>query len=119
MRIFICLCLVATYISVLCLPCKGNAKQLWQIKQQDASQFPLVIVPDKRAGSINGLPDGKITSGKETSAINKAWYTQPTKRYGHGILGDSVEGGALIVETMNGSTVKYELLKTEVFEAEF
>ena len=116
LRIFICLCLVATYISAFILPDRVNAKQLWQIKQQDASKFPLVIVPDKRAISINGLPDGKITSGKETSAINKAWYTQPTKRYGHGILGDSVEGGALVVATMNGSTIKYELPITEVFE---
>ncbi|MCP4185840.1 MAG: hypothetical protein GY761_21470 [Hyphomicrobiales bacterium] len=40
----------------------------------------------------------------------------PQKRYGHGILGDSIEGGALIAVMRNGSTIRYNLPKTEVFE---
>lgn len=116
MRIFICFCVVATYLSALVLSDSINAKQLWQIEQLNASQLPVSIITDKRTNSISGLPDGKIASGKENSTIKKAWYTQPTKRYGHGILGDSVEAGALVAVMMNGSTVKYELPKTEVFE---
>ena len=89
MRILIGFSVVATYLSALVLPDTINAKQLWQIKQLDASQLPVAIVPDKRVSSINGLPDGKIATGHENGTIKKAWYTQPTRRYGHGILGRS------------------------------
>lgn len=116
MRILVCFSIVTMFLSALVIPDTINAKQLWQIKQQNPSQLPVAIVADKRARSINGLPDGKIATDHENSTIKKAWYSQPTKRYGHGILGDSIEAGALVAVMMNGSTVKYELPNTEVFE---
>ena len=104
MRILIRFGVVATYLSVLVLPGTIHAKQQWQIKQLDASQFPVAIVADKRARSINGLPDGKIATGQKNGTIQKAWYSHPTKRYGHGILGDNIEAGGLVAVTKNGSS---------------
>ena len=116
MRIFIFSCFATALLSALVLPETANATQNWQIKQLDASKIPIAIVKDNRANSDNGLPDGKIATAVNNGNIKRAWYTQPTRRYAHGILGDAIEGGALVVETKSGSTFKLELPKTEVFE---
>jgi len=116
MRILICFGIVASLSSVLVIPTPINATQFWQITQLDASQFPLGIVNDKRARSLNDLPDGRIATNPEKGTIEKAWYSQPTNRYGHGILGDGIEAGGLVAVTANGLRVEYELPKTEVFE---
>ena len=61
------------------------------------------------------LPDGFIgTSNK--GDIRKAWYGQPTDRYGHGVLGDGIEGGSLVVETAEGTLLEFNLPEDQVFE---
>ncbi|MFN0262714.1 FG-GAP repeat domain-containing protein [Tepidamorphus sp. 3E244] len=62
-----------------------------------------------------GLPDG----GKATSVsgdIAEAWYTAPTRRYGHGVLGDAIEAGALAVRLRDGTVMEMELDARHVFE---
>lgn len=63
----------------------------------------------------NGLADGWIarTSG---NGIVSAWYGDPTERYGHAILGDAVEAGALFAEDSDGNRLRLNLPKTAVFE---
>ena len=64
----------------------------------------------------NGLPDGKIATSRRFKYIKQAWYILPTRRYDHGILGDAVEAGGLVVKTANGKLITYKLPKNEVFE---
>jgi len=52
----------------------------------------------------------------ENAEVYAAWYTQPTTRYAHGILGDAIEAGELTVETSTGDTLTYTLPENQVFE---
>ena len=47
--------------------------------------------------------------------ITAAHYAEPTTRYAHGILGDAVEWGALVIETEDGRLL-FRLPETRVFE---
>ncbi len=57
-------------------------------------------------------------------AILRAWYAEPTTRYAHGVLGDKVEWGALILEVdtctqcagMRREQRRIRLPETQVFE---
>ncbi len=42
------------------------------------------------------LPDGRIATGRYD--IARAWFSDPTDRYRHGVLGDAIEPGALTIE---------------------
>ncbi len=64
----------------------------------------------------NGLPDGGIAVGGENSTVSEAWYSSPTKRYRHAILGDAIEGGALTVVTQDGATLEFALPQHQAFE---
>lgn len=48
--------------------------------------------------------------------ITTARYEDPTTRYAHGVLGDAIEHGALVVETGKGRRLKFVLPQTRVFE---
>ncbi len=48
--------------------------------------------------------------------IVSADYVEPTTRYGHGILGDAVEYGALEMRLRDGRTLRLTLPETSVFE---
>ncbi len=61
------------------------------------------------------LPDGD-TARAGSGDIVAAWYVAPTNRYGHGVLGDSIEAGGLAVETADGTTLRLMLPQTQVFE---
>jgi len=41
------------------------------------------------------LPESVVFSGPAGSGVWAAWYDAPTTRYGHGVLGDAIEAGAL------------------------
>lgn len=66
-----------------------------------------IIDPDR-------LPDTEVAMG--TNKIRRAWFTQPTRRYGHGVLGDAIEAGALKAELENGQTAEVMLSERAVFE---
>ena len=48
--------------------------------------------------------------------IVSARYDDPTTRYAHGILGDAVEWGALVIATDGGRTIRLTLPENRVFE---
>lgn len=60
------------------------------------------------------LSDGEITRG--TADIARAWLTDPTDRYRHGVLGDAIEGGGLALERADGRVFRYKLDSGSVFE---
>ena len=74
-------------------------------------------LPDavERPLAPEGLPDGEVAL-LEGADIFAAWYTKPTKRYAHGILGDAIEAGELTVEIDTGETLTYTLPDNQVFE---
>jgi len=41
------------------------------------------------------MPESVVFSGPAGSGLWAAWYDAPTTRYGHGVLGDAIEAGAL------------------------
>lgn len=61
------------------------------------------------------LPDGG-TAKYANGDVVKAWYSAPTTRYDHGVLGDAIEAGALTVQGKDGAVLSYELDGTLVFE---
>ncbi len=54
-------------------------------------------------------------SGAANADVTAARYTEPTTRYAHGILGDAIEFGALVM-TVDGAEVTLRLPETHVFE---
>ncbi|NNE86992.1 MAG: VCBS repeat-containing protein [Silicimonas sp.] len=48
--------------------------------------------------------------------VASARYEDPTTRYAHGILGDAIEHGALVIETTSGRRIKFVLPASRVFE---
>lgn len=53
--------------------------------------------------------------GAAAADVTAARYTDPTTRYTHGILGDAIEFGALVM-TVDGADVTLRLPETHVFE---
>jgi hypothetical protein len=58
------------------------------------------------------LPYGGEAEAKGNGPV-RAWYEQPTKRYNHGVLGDAIEGGSLVV--LDNAGRKYELVLPDAF----
>lgn len=48
--------------------------------------------------------------------IERARYDEPTTRYAHGVLGDTIEHGALVMDTADGRRLRITLPETRVFE---
>ena len=48
--------------------------------------------------------------------VVSARYEDPTTRYAHGVLGDAVEWGSLVMEGVSGQAVRVRLPQTRVFE---
>lgn len=86
----------------------------WGVEEITDTSVPESIVPDKRAIAPNSMPDARITTG--TGSIAAAWYSEPTTRYAHAVLGDGIEAGALKVKNQRGETFTFRLPSTEVFE---
>lgn len=61
----------------------------------------------------DALPDTEVTSGQ---TVRAAYLIRPTRRYGHGILGDAVEAGGFRVVFSDGRTAEFILPADSVFE---
>lgn len=57
-----------------------------------------------------------LAASTASAEIVEAEYADPTSRYDHGILGDEIEWGALLLTLHDGSTIKVTLPETRVFE---
>jgi len=62
-----------------------------------------------------GLPDGGMAVFKSTGIVS-AWYSQPTLRYDHGVLGDAIEAGSLSARDDAGNLYNYQLPDNSAFE---
>ncbi len=101
---------------VLMLSSTAQAADVWRTSPVDPGSMPPDIVAEKGRPAPNGLPDGLIARGPKGGDLAKAWYEGPTKRYGHAILGDAIEAGALKVRDRAGKAYTLVLPETEVFE---
>ncbi|WP_397544509.1 FG-GAP-like repeat-containing protein [Roseovarius salis] len=57
-----------------------------------------------------------LSAGAAASGIVGARYDAPTTRYAHGVLGDAVEWGALVLTLSDGGTRRLILPRSRVFE---
>lgn len=57
--------------------------------------------PPPRNTAPDGIPHGFVATAP-SGGVTGAWYTQPTARYDHGVLGDAIEGGGLAVQSAAG-----------------
>lgn len=85
--------------------------------QYVAALFLLLAFPNNAmaAETDTRLPGGKIVKS-QGQGIVQAHYACPTTRYGHGILGDAIEAGCLVVKTTAGKTLHLVLPDSNVFE---
>ena len=93
-----------------------NAGGLWYRVVVGGEQAMLEFIdrPAETKLPENALPDGRMAIG--TGAIARAWLAEPTTRYDHGILGDKIEAGSLVIETRDGKRQTVRLNTDAVFE---
>lgn len=87
----------------------------WILERVSKSNVPAGVTTETGRKAPNGLPDGRVAS-RRGGDIVAAWYQEPTRRYGHAILGDGIEAGTLAAKTAGGRTLMFRLPETEVFE---
>jgi hypothetical protein len=93
-----------------------NAGGLWYRLTRAGAPIKLNFVDTVTPPSKldNALPDGRVVSGDRDVA--RAWLAEPTTRYDHGILGDKIEAGSLVIETRDGKIHTLRLKTNAVFE---
>lgn len=94
----------------------ASAQDTWAARPYAGPELPPEIVPEARAPAQDGLPDGLVTANPSGQDIAEAWYSLPTTRYPHGVLGDRIEAGMLKALTPRGRILSLRLPATEVFE---
>ena len=101
--------IAALLLGLIALPAAAQDFSLSQLGAASPSLFA-----ERCQRAPDGLPDGCLAIG--TGDIATAWYTRPTDRYAHAILGDAIEAGALLVRLANGTERELVLPESEVFE---
>ena len=93
-----------------------NAGGLWYkiVLAGDKISLAFVDAPPQPKPPDGALPDAKVATGK--GDIARAWLAEPTTRYDHGILGDKIEAGSLVIETRDGKRQTVRLKDDAVFE---
>lgn len=79
-------------------------------------RFPLGVALAVLAAPVLGASAFAASPQPETGTITAAEYAEPTTRYDHGVLGDAVEWGALVMTLSDGSRHLIRLPETRVFE---
>ena len=70
--------------------------------------------PLQRPLPDGALPDGRIAEGARN--IARAWLADPTGRYDHGVLGDTIEAASVVVERRDRRRETVSLEPDAVFE---
>ncbi|MFN3658087.1 MAG: FG-GAP repeat domain-containing protein [Pseudolabrys sp.] len=93
-----------------------NAGGLWYrlVIEGDRARLAFIDKADDPEPPDGALADGRVVTG--TRDIARAWLSEPTNRYDHGVLGDKTEAGSLTIETRDGMTHLVKLKNDAVFE---
>ncbi len=93
-----------------------NAGGLWYAVVRAGAKVSLKFIdlPAKPKLPEGALPDGRIATG--THDIARVWLAEPTGRYDHGVLGDKIEAGSVMIETRDGKQHAVRLRNDAVFE---
>ena len=93
-----------------------NAGGLWYAVKLagEKASLDFVDTPPRAPRPAGALPDGRIVSG--TRDIARVWLANPTGRYDHGILGDEIEAGSVVIEMRDGKRHVVQLKDDAVFE---
>jgi hypothetical protein len=95
---------------------RAMAGGLWYaVRRNDGSvTLDFVDTPPRLKLPDGALPDGHVATGERE--IARAWLAEPTERYDHGILGDRIEAGSVVIETRAGKRQTVRLKPDAVFE---
>lgn len=77
--------------------------------------LPLLVLQTTVAAEDAPIPHGEVAQAKGEGVV-AAWYSCPTERYRHGVLGDRIEGGCLHVRDHEEREISVELSELFVFE---
>jgi len=89
----------------------------WHVVGQTKGGLTLTPASSPKTAEVNDadkLPDTEVAAGIKN--IKRAWFSRPTDRYGHGVLGDAIEAGSLKAELADGTIVEAVLDSSAVFE---
>lgn len=89
----------------------------WHTIGQTPTKLTLTAVLPPKTITVNDpnkLPDTELALGSKN--IKRAWFSRPTDRYGHGVLGDAIEAEAVKVEFADGRMAEVVLDGSSVFE---
>ena len=95
---------------------RANVGGLWYAVVREAGKTSLKFVDDPASPNLpeGALPDGRVTTGAHNVA--RVWLAEPTDRYNHGILGDKIEAGSVVIEMRDGKRQTVRLKNDAVFE---
>lgn len=95
---------------------RANAGGLWYAVVREAGKTSLKFVDDPASPNLpeGALPDGRVTTGAHNVA--RVWLAEPTDRYDHGVLGDKIEAGSVVIEMRDGKRQTVRLKNDAVFE---
>jgi hypothetical protein len=93
-----------------------NAGGLWYAVTRNNNGIALRFLDNPATPKTpeGAVPDSRLATGSHD--IARAWLTEPTNRYEHGVLGDKVEAGSLVIETRDGKQHTVKLKNDAVFE---
>ena len=94
-----------------------NAGGLWyRVALQDHSAtLSFFDRPARPKNPDDAVRDSRVATG--TRDIARAWFSDATEAYDHGVLGDKIEAGALVIERRDGTKETVRLGADAVFEA--
>ncbi len=72
----------------------------WYRLANDAAGLVPASSPDRPKLPRDALADGRMIVG--AAQVARAWLAAPTSRYDHGVLGDAIEAGSLVIERLDG-----------------
>jgi hypothetical protein len=97
--------------SAASIACAGDVNTLRQGSEPASGD---ASAPYKRPRIDKPLPDGKVARGSRN--ILAAWFSDPTPRYRHFVLGSEHEAGSLVVSTSDRRVFRLTLAPDSVFE---
>ncbi|MCB1450327.1 MAG: hypothetical protein KDJ67_09460 [Nitratireductor sp.] len=110
-----CAKILMLLLGIVALAPVAYAQESWTATRLNKKQVTPALFAETRPAAPSGIPY-MLKAEAASGDIVAAWYSQPTTRYDHGVLGDKIEGGALVVQKANGRTYNYRLSPLEVFE---